>query len=147
MRRYPFSPLQHIPSPEKPAIRYSGLYHSASRKNLKRRGQVLPFALFGGKRGRYPISQYHFSLLGNIPFFEGVETAFFRNPRLGPLGYEPLLKLLRQQSGHSPTMAGKQAQQDPDTTGCEFADQVLLPAIRQAQVFIDQEVVFESPQA
>ena len=61
-----------------------------------------------------------------------------------PPGYEPMLELLRQQKGHSPTMAGKQAQQDPDTTGCEFADQVLLPAIRQAQAFIDQEVVFES---
>ncbi len=40
-------------------------------------------------------------------------------------------------------MAGKLAQQDPGTTSCEFADQVLLPAIHQAQAFVDQEIVFE----
>lgn len=62
-----------------------------------------------------------------------------------PPGYKPMLKLLQAEKGHSPAMAGKQAQQDPGATGCEFADQVLLPAIRQAQAFIDQEAVFESP--
>ncbi len=71
----------------------------------------------------------------------------FFEVRAWPPGYEPMLELLRQQKGHSPIMAGKQAQQDPDTTGCEFADQALLPAIRQAQAFVDQEVVFESPRA
>jgi len=46
-------------------------------------------------------------------------------------GYEPMLKLLQQQKGHSPTIAGKQAQQNLGTTGCNFANNVLLPAIRQ----------------
>ncbi len=68
----------------------------------------------------------------------------FSEIRAWPPGYEPMLKLLQQQKGHSSDMANKQAQQDPGTTGCEFADQVLLPAIRQKQAFIDQEVVFES---
>ena len=71
----------------------------------------------------------------------------FTEIRAWPPGYEPMLKLLQQQKGHSPDMAGKQAQQDPGTTGCEFADKILLPAIRQEQAFIDQEVVFESLQA
>ncbi len=59
-----------------------------------------------------------------------------------PPGYEPMLKLLQQQKGHLSEMVDKQAQQDPGITGCEFADKVLLPAMRQKQAFIDQEVIF-----
>jgi len=59
-----------------------------------------------------------------------------------PPGYDSMLQLLQQKKGHRPTMADKQEQQDPDTTGCEFADEVLLPAIRQTEKFIDQESVF-----
>jgi len=58
-----------------------------------------------------------------------------------PPGYQPMLTLLQQRKGHRPDQAGKQAQQDPGTTGCEFADTVLLPAIRLEQAFIDQEAI------
>ena len=57
-------------------------------------------------------------------------------------GYEPMLKFLQQQKGHQPVMTDKQEQQDPGTTGCDFADKILLPAIRQEKQFVDQEVVF-----
>ncbi|MCF6338487.1 MAG: DUF2220 family protein [Gammaproteobacteria bacterium] len=57
-------------------------------------------------------------------------------------GYEVMLKLLQQQKGHRPVMADKQEQQDPGTTGCDFADKILLPAIRQEKQFVDQEIVF-----
>ena len=67
----------------------------------------------------------------------------FSEIRAWPPGYEPILELLRQQKGHSPAQTGKQAQQDPGPTGCDFADKVLLPTLRQEQAFIDQEVVFE----
>jgi len=59
-------------------------------------------------------------------------------------GYEPMLQLLQQQKGHQPAMADKQAQQDPGITGCEFADKILLPAIRQEKKFVDQEMVFDN---
>lgn len=57
-------------------------------------------------------------------------------------GYQPMLNLLQQEKGHSPGMVSKQAQQDPGTTGCEFADTVLLPALRRQQAFVDQEGIF-----
>ena len=57
-------------------------------------------------------------------------------------GYEVMLTFLQQQKGHRPVMADKQEQQDPGTTGCDFADKVLLPVIRQEKQFVDQEVVF-----
>ncbi len=69
----------------------------------------------------------------------------FSEIRAWPPGYRPMLESLRQQKGHSPSTAGKQAQQDPGVTGCEFADDVLLPALRRHQAYIDQESVFEVP--
>ncbi len=60
-----------------------------------------------------------------------------------PPGYQLMLTLLRQQKSHQPAMTNKQAQQDPGTTGCEFSDEILLPAMRQEKKFIDQEIVFE----
>ncbi len=57
-------------------------------------------------------------------------------------GYEPMLSLLQAGRGHAAVMAGKQAQSDPGSTGCAYADQVLLPALRQYRAFVDQEAVF-----
>jgi hypothetical protein len=54
-------------------------------------------------------------------------------------GYRPLLERIRNQGGHSAEAADKQLQIDPGTTGCPYADGVLLPAIRE-HGFIDQEV-------
>ena len=66
----------------------------------------------------------------------------FNDVRAWQPGYEPMLKFLQQQKGHRPVMADKQEQQDPGTTGCDFADKILLPAIRQEKQFVDQEIVF-----
>ncbi len=55
-------------------------------------------------------------------------------------GYRPLLEQLRNHGGHTLEDADKQNQIDPGTTGCEFADQELLPAIR-AYGGIDQELL------
>lgn len=52
-------------------------------------------------------------------------------------GYEALLA--RLDSGHAPDEAGKERQQDPDITGCPFADDVLLPALRNEKRCVDQE--------
>jgi hypothetical protein len=53
-------------------------------------------------------------------------------------GYEALLAWLS--SGHAPDEAGKERQQDPGVTGCSFADEVLLPALRSAGRCVDQEL-------
>lgn len=51
-------------------------------------------------------------------------------------GYEPMLETLRA-TGVQP-VEGRAEQADPQTTGCDFADRVLLPAIRE-HGFWDQE--------
>jgi Uncharacterized protein conserved in bacteria C-term(DUF2220) len=56
-------------------------------------------------------------------------------------GYAPMLTLLQNGGGHSAEQGGKTAQTDPGETGCTFADRLLLPALRQHQCCVDQEVV------
>jgi len=55
-------------------------------------------------------------------------------------GYAPLLQHLQAGQGHRPDEADKAAQVDPGHTGCVYADQVLLPALRQSGYFVDQEL-------
>jgi hypothetical protein len=54
-------------------------------------------------------------------------------------GYKELLKRIAQ--GHPAEAASKQEQVDPGTTGCPYADQVLLPALRQRGLCVDQEIL------
>ena len=56
-------------------------------------------------------------------------------------GYQLMLNMLQQGEGHYPEQAGKSSQIDPQNTGCDYSDKVLLPAIRQFGMFIDQEAV------
>ncbi len=42
--------------------------------------------------------------------------------------------------GHYPNMADKTEQKDPGLTGCTYADEKLLPAIRASGRFVDQEM-------
>lgn len=55
-------------------------------------------------------------------------------------GYQPMLTRLEQGDGHSPEAAGKEGQLCLQSTGCEFADTRLLPALVHYGVFVDQEV-------
>lgn len=54
-------------------------------------------------------------------------------------GYAALLSLLQTSRGHRPESAGKEGQTDPGITGCAYADAVLLPALRQTGLCVDQE--------
>ena len=56
-------------------------------------------------------------------------------------GYIRLLDVLSLNGGHKPDWAGKEGQVDPEVTGCDWADSVLLPAMRQSTCFVDQEAV------
>lgn len=55
-------------------------------------------------------------------------------------GYRILLRYMRDTGGHAPLAADKVGQRDPGETGCSFADSVLLPELRRAGRFVDQEV-------
>jgi hypothetical protein len=54
-------------------------------------------------------------------------------------GYRILLHTLSQGGGHLPEQAFKAQQVDPGATGCTYADQELLPAMRLHDRFVDQE--------
>jgi hypothetical protein len=54
-------------------------------------------------------------------------------------GYDPMLERLAQ--GDSAQDAGKQEQLDPVDSGCYYADERLLPALRSAGRFLDQEAI------
>lgn len=54
-------------------------------------------------------------------------------------GYGRLLARLAAGDSHSPAAAEKAGQTDPEFTGCSYADHVLLPALRVAGAFVDQE--------
>lgn len=56
-------------------------------------------------------------------------------------GYQPMLELLESGGGHSDEQAAKQGQSDPGTSGCSYADQILLPALRTHRRFVDQELL------
>lgn len=57
-----------------------------------------------------------------------------------PTGYEPMLHHLRSGHGHTPYEADKQGQVPVASTGCPYADEQLLPALRNTGAFMDQEL-------
>lgn len=54
-------------------------------------------------------------------------------------GYRPMLDSLKAGGGHPPLAADKAGQRALDRTGCPFADSELLPALKLAGRFLDQE--------
>lgn len=56
-------------------------------------------------------------------------------------GYAPMLKIMQAGGGHACEVAAKEDQRHPGETGCAYADQVLLPAIHEHGLFVDQEAV------
>jgi hypothetical protein len=57
-------------------------------------------------------------------------------------GYAAMLDALHAGNAHHAGSDDKQNQIDPGPTGCDYADSVLLPAIREHKLFVDQEIVF-----
>jgi len=54
-------------------------------------------------------------------------------------GYSQMLNSVLKGNGHTPEEAGKDKQEDPGSTGCKYADSILLPALRLHGRFLDQE--------
>lgn len=65
----------------------------------------------------------------------------FGDVRAWQEGYAPLVSLLLKGGGHAPDIAEKTEQVDPGSTGCDYADDELLPSIRNTGRFADQEIV------
>lgn len=56
-------------------------------------------------------------------------------------GYEKMLCANQNQQAHEAVNADKNNQQDPQITGCTYADTVLLPTLRSSLLFVDQEII------
>jgi len=54
-------------------------------------------------------------------------------------GYEPMLARLAVGDGHSPSQSGKERQREIERTGCVYADNQLIPALKSFGKFVDQE--------
>lgn len=65
----------------------------------------------------------------------------FSNIQAWQCGYDAMQKYYHSGVHHKPSSTGRQRQKDPEVTGCEYADNVLLPLIRATGEFLDQEVV------
>lgn len=55
------------------------------------------------------------------------------------LGYQPMLTSLRGGNGHRPEEADKRGQMPVSSTGCEYTDNSLIPALQTLNAFVDQE--------
>jgi hypothetical protein len=54
-------------------------------------------------------------------------------------GYAPMLARLLRHDGHSPSESGKERQRPVERTGCPYADDILIPALKSSGQFVDQE--------
>ncbi|MDO8875435.1 MAG: DUF2220 family protein [Pseudolabrys sp.] len=54
-------------------------------------------------------------------------------------GYAPMLARLMCGDGHSPAESGKERQRVVERTGCPYADETLIPALKSTGQFVDQE--------
>jgi len=55
-------------------------------------------------------------------------------------GYAPMLSALKEGQGHSPESAEKRGQKALARSGCNYADEQLLPALYETERFVDQEL-------
>lgn len=63
----------------------------------------------------------------------------FSNMQLWQPGYEAMKMQVEAERGHTVSLRDKHAQIDPNITGCDFADNIILPMLRQLQFCYDQE--------
>lgn len=68
----------------------------------------------------------------------------FPKTRAWKLAYDMMLTYHQNGLGHSPQMANKQYQLEPELSGCAYADTELIPTLLSSQRFIDQEVVSQA---
>ena len=65
----------------------------------------------------------------------------FPGIRAWETGYAPMVAYHHKGVHHPKQSAKKENQSAPETCGCDYADTVLLPLIKQNEYFLDQEVV------
>lgn len=89
-------------------------------------GRALPAYFFGDLD--YSGMQILKGLRSNFPGLEAWQP-----------GYAQLLQRLKANDAHVAEAADKKGQKDPGETGCSYTDGLLLPALRNTELFVDQE--------
>ncbi len=97
-------------------------------------------AWFGGEARSLRVSFWGDLDYAGLAILKALRQSFTQLQAWRP-GYEPLLQRLNSGLGHTQASGVKNPQPDPGVTGCEYADTVLLPAIRREQSYADQEAV------
>ena len=127
----------------------------ASDKNIRQKGEVI-FSLINSPASRTSLHQLELCWYGQTAsepayyFWGDLDYAgmailkalreLFPGLTSWQKAYQPMLALLMEGRGHSAEQTGKSRQNIPDSTGCDYADNVLLPALKKYQKFIDQEI-------
>jgi hypothetical protein len=128
----------------------SGFRSSAERVRM-RDGALLHYAGSAEAGGRRDFESWWFGnaaapgecwFWGDLDF-AGMHILKALRSRFGDVtawqpGYAPMLAVLRAAGGYSPDSPRTRGQSDPGNTGCCYADEILLPAIRQLGQ-LDQE--------
>lgn len=65
----------------------------------------------------------------------------FTNVKLWQPGYQTMSELVDNGDGHPLSHRQKQSQNDPEKTGCRYADDIILPQLREQGLCFDQEGV------
>lgn len=135
------------------ALVYLAGFRSTAARIRRPEGACLHFAGEGAVAHRKSFERWWFdeeTIAGPICFwgdldFSGMQMLKLLRDRFGDLhawrpGYEPMLNELHRRGGRVASVSDQHRQLDPGSTGCEFADEVLLPAIR-SNGFLDQESI------
>jgi hypothetical protein len=130
---------------------YASGFRSSALRIRSRSGALLHYAGSGASDAKRDLERWWFDegepcgpchFWGDLDF-AGMQILKTLRARFGEVtawrpGYEPMLAALRTQGGHHGHREDATAQVDPQLTGCSFADEILLPAIREHGQ-VDQE--------
>jgi hypothetical protein len=127
------------------ALVYAAGFRSAAARVRSRNGSLLHYAGAGVAAGQEHFERWWYDS-GSAPGpcwfwgdldFAGMQILKSLRSRFATLsawqpGYQPMLEALRRLGGYAQTVSGEDpAQADPGLTGCPYADDFLLPAIRE----------------
>jgi hypothetical protein len=127
------------------ALVYAAGFRGAAARARSRRGSLIHYAGPGVAAGQNVFEHWWYEsgpapgpclFWGDLDF-AGMQILKSLRNRFATLGawqpgYQPMLEALRRRGGYSQPVSGEDPSQvDPGVTGCPYADEVLLPAIRE----------------
>lgn len=133
---------------------YSSGYKLGAKRIRNRNGSKMFFTddcVFSIEGKKEFISWFYFEKEMNIDTFfwgdldySGIDIlaslkSNFPNLRAWEEAYSRMIDAL--DFGHPPIMAKKENQREPRVTGCHYADDILLPALKEKKFFLDQEFI------